>query len=113
MRVSQNKSRPEETPKFGFHKPPTKIFAAASKIEKPIYAPCLQLKGRHPLWSCSVFKKKTPTLRAQFPRKIGYVLLAFNLTTFSENALKPANAPSLVVKAPITSCCMVLRKYSA
>ena len=66
MRVSQNKSRPEETPKTGFHKPPTKVFAAASKGEKPIYAPCLQCKGKHPLWSCSVFKEKTPTQRAQF-----------------------------------------------
>ena len=42
MRVSQIKSRPEETPKTGFHKPPTKVFAAASIVEKPIYAPCLQ-----------------------------------------------------------------------
>ena len=32
IRVSQNKSRPEETPKTGFHKPPTKVFAAASEI---------------------------------------------------------------------------------
>ena len=66
MRVSQNKSRPEETPKTGFHKPPTKVFAAASKVEKPIYAPCLQCNGKHPLWGCSVFKEKTPTQRAQF-----------------------------------------------
>ena len=66
MRVSQNKSRPEETPKTGFHKPPTKVFAAASKVEKPFYAPCLQCKGKHPLWSCSVFKEKTSTQRAQF-----------------------------------------------
>ena len=66
MRVSQNKSQPEETPKTGFHKPPTKIFAAASKVEKPLYAPCLQCKGKHPLWSCSVFKEQTPTQRAQF-----------------------------------------------
>ena len=35
-------------------------------VEKPIYAPCLQCKGKHPLWNCSVFKKKTPTQRAQF-----------------------------------------------
>ena len=38
MRVSQNKSRPEETPKTGFHKPPIQLFAAASKVEKPNYA---------------------------------------------------------------------------
>ena len=49
MRVSQNKSRPEETPKTGFHKPPTKFFAAALKVEKPFYAPCLQCKGKHQL----------------------------------------------------------------
>ena len=66
MRVSQNKSRPEETPETAFHKPPTKVFAAAPKAEKPFYAPCLQCKGKHPLWSCSVFKEKTPTQRAQF-----------------------------------------------
>ena len=66
LRVSQNKSLPGETPKTGFHKPPTKVFAAASKFDKPIYAPCLQCKGTHPPWSCSVFKEKTPTQRAQF-----------------------------------------------
>ena len=66
MRVSQNKSRPEETPKTGFHKPPTKVFAVASKVEKPFYAPCLQCKGKHSLWSCSVIKEKTPIQRAQF-----------------------------------------------
>ena len=64
--MSQNKSRPEETLKTGFHKPPTKVFAAAPKVEKPFYAPCLQCKGKHPLWSCSVFKEKNPTQRAQF-----------------------------------------------
>ena len=30
MRVSQNKSRPEETPETGFHKPPTKAFCFKS-----------------------------------------------------------------------------------
>ena len=64
--MSQNKSRPEETPKTGFHKPSTKVFAAALKVEKPFYAPCLHCKGKHPLWSCSVFKENTPTQRAQF-----------------------------------------------
>ena len=66
LRESQNKSLPEKTSKTGFHKPPKKVFAAASKVDKPIYAPCLQCKGKHPLWSCSVFKEKTPTQRAQF-----------------------------------------------
>ena len=47
------------------------------------------------------------------PHRIGCVLLAFNLTTCSENALKPASALSLAVKAPIMSCCMVLRNFSA
>ena len=67
MRVSQYKSRHEETPKWtGFHKTPIKVFASASKVEKPFHAPCLQCKGKHPLWSCSVFKEKTSTQRAQF-----------------------------------------------
>ena len=69
MRVSQNKSRPEETPKIGFHKPPTKVFAAASKVEKPIYDPCLECKGKQPLW-------KRPQLNElSSPRKIGCVWL--------------------------------------
>ena len=59
MRVSQNKSRPEETLMTVFHN--TNFFAAASKVEKPFYAPCLQCKGEQPLWNCSVFKEKTPT----------------------------------------------------
>ena len=59
MRVSQNKSRPEETPKTGFHKPPTKVFAAALKVEKPIYALCLQCKGKHRVNSTSsIFRTK-------------------------------------------------------
>ena len=66
MRVSESKSRPEETLKTSFHKPPIKVFAAASKVEKPFYAPCLQCKGKHLLGSCSVLKEKTPTQRAQF-----------------------------------------------
>ena len=49
MRVSQNKSRPEEALKTGFHKPPTKVFAAASKVEKQFYARCFQCTGQHPL----------------------------------------------------------------
>ena len=112
LRMSQNKSLPEETPKTGFHKPPTKVFAAASKVEKPNYAPCLQCKGE----GVVLYLRKRPQLNElSSPRKIGCVLLACNLTTCSENALKPANALSLVVKALIMSCCMVLvlGKFSA
>ena len=64
MRLSQSRSRPEEISKTGFHKPLTKLFATASK--KIILDPSLQCKGKHPLWSCSVFKDKTTTQRAQF-----------------------------------------------
>ena len=65
MRLSQNRSRPEKTSKTGYHKPLTKIFATASK-KKSFKDPCFQCKGKHPLWSCSVFKEKTTTQRAQF-----------------------------------------------
>ena len=66
MLVSQNKLRPEGTPKTGYHKPPTNVFAAASKVEKRFYARCLQCKGKHLLWSCSVFREKTPIQRSHF-----------------------------------------------
>ena len=61
-----------------------------------------------------LYVRKRPQLNElSSPRKIGCVLLACNLTTCSENALKPKNALSLFVEAPITSCCTVLRKFSA
>ena len=63
MRVGQNKSRPEENPKTGSHKPRTKILPVLQK-----------LKNRFMLFASSVivsnhsgvFLEKTPTQGAQF-----------------------------------------------
>ena len=76
MRASQNKSRPKETLKTGFHEHPQN-FCRCFKSWKPIYAPCFQCKGKHPLWSCSVFKEKTPTQQPQFSarNKLGFACL--------------------------------------
>ena len=113
MRVSQNKSRPEETPKTGFHKQPTKVFAAASKLKNHSMLRASSARV-NTLSGCVLYLRKKPQLNElNSPHKIGCVLLACNLTTCSENALKPANALSLVVKAPKMYCCMVLRKFSA
>ena len=111
--VSQNKSRPEETPKTGFHKPPTKVFAAASKLKNHflLRASSARVNIHSGVDLCL---RKRPQLNELISQhKIGCVLLAFNLTPCSENDLKPANALSLVVKAPIMSFCIVLRKFSA
>ena len=114
MRVSQNKSRPEETPKTGFHKPPTKVFAAASKLKNHFMLRASSARVNI-IYSGVVLclRKRSQLNELNSPHKIGCVLLAFNLTTCSENALRPANALSLVVKALIMSCYMVLRKFSA
>ena len=113
MRVSQNKSRPEETPKTGFHKPPTKVFALLRKLKNHFMLRASSARVNTHSGVVLYLRKRPQLTELNFPHKIGCVLLAFNLTTCSENALKPANSLILLVKAPIMSCCMVLRKFLA
>ena len=113
MRVSQNNSPTEETPETGFHKHPQNFLPLLQKLKNHFMLRASSVRvNTHS--GVVLYLRKTPQLNElSSPRKIGCVLLACNLTTCSENAIKPANALSLAVKATVMSCRMVLRKFSA
>ena len=113
MRVSQNKSRPEETPKTGFHKPPKKFLPLLQNLKNHYRLRASNVRVSTESEVVLYLRKRHQLNELSSPHNLGCVLLACILTTCSENALKPANALSLIVKASILSCCMVLRKFSA